>query len=177
VNTVNNGPDLIIDQDFYPQHSGLFAELMASVMWDESMKARKTACFGKPYDYSQMSYGATEMPTCLVDLVECLKLRLNILFNNCLLNLYETGQNTMGFHSDEIHNLIPGTGVAIISLGSERIITFRSRDQSRLVDFKLMPGSLLYMDGDVQRDWMHAIRKQATAGPRISLTWRAIRSE
>jgi alkylated DNA repair dioxygenase AlkB len=174
---VSNEPDIILDQEFYPKHAVLFAELMASVKWDESMKARKTASFGKPYDYSQMSYGATDMPTCLVDVVECLKLRLNILFNNCLLNLYETGQNTMGFHSDETRNLLPGTGVAITSLGSERTITFRSLDQSVFVDYRLMPGSILYMDGEVQDNWMHAIQKQDAAGPRISLTWRAIRSE
>ncbi|MCA8986229.1 MAG: alpha-ketoglutarate-dependent dioxygenase AlkB [Planctomycetaceae bacterium] len=177
MNAVNNRPDIILDHEFLPKHEELFAELMSSVNWDASMKARKTASFGKPYDYSQMSYAATEIPACLVNVVEYLKLRLNILFNNCLLNLYETGQNTMGFHSDDVHNLVPGTGVAIVSLGSERIITFRSMDQSQLVDFRLSPGSMLYMDSDVQKDWMHAIRKQGDAGPRISLTWRAICSE
>lgn len=174
---MNDGPGIILDQAFYPKHAMLFTELLVFVNWDESMKARKTASFGQPYDYSQMSYGATDIPACLVDLVECLKATLGILFNNCLLNLYETGQNTMGFHSDETHNLMPGTGVAIVSLGSERTITFRSMDQSRLVDFNLSPGSLLYMDSQVQADWMHAIKKQEIAGPRISLTWRAMRLE
>jgi len=175
VKTVNNRPDIILDQGFYPQHAILFTELMASVNWDERMKARKTASFGKPYDYSQMSYGETDIPTCLEELVECLQSKLNIMFNNCLLNLYETGQNTMGFHSDETHNLLPGSGVAIISLGSERAITFRSMDQSTVVDFRLTPGSMLYMGSDVQKEWMHAIKKQDEAGPRISITWRAIR--
>lgn len=77
---------------------------MVSVKWNESMKARKTASFGKPYDYSQMSYQTVEMPTSLVDVRESLTHRLNAPFNNCLLNQYETGRNTMGFHSDETRN-------------------------------------------------------------------------
>lgn len=172
---MDNQPNIILEQEFYPRHANLFAELMASVEWDERMKARKTASFGKPYDYSQMSYEPKEMLPGLVDVVECLKARLNVSFNNCLLNLYETGVNTMGFHSDETGNLLPETGVAIVSLGSERIITFRSMDQTTLVDYDLKPGSLLYMDNAVQDNWMHSIKKQKIAGPRISLTWRAIR--
>lgn len=172
---MNNRPDILLIQEFYPRNAELFSELMASVEWDDSMTARKTASFGKPYDYSQMSYQATEMPPCLEDVAEHLREQLGVQFNNCLLNLYETGLNTMGFHSDETENLLPGTGVAIVSLGSERTITFRSLDQTILVDYCLKPGSLLYMGLEVQDHWMHAIRKQEIAELRISLTWRAIR--
>lgn len=171
---VNDEPNIILDQQFYSGHAALFPELMASVKWDERMKARKTASFGKPYDYSQMSYEIVELLPCLADVRKCLTDRLNAPFNNCLLNLYETGENTMGFHSDETHNLLAGTGVAIVSLGSERTITFRSMDQTDLVDYRLKSGSLLYMDATVQQSWMHSIRKHDAAGPRISLTWRAI---
>ncbi|MCA9173304.1 MAG: hypothetical protein KDB14_02330 [Planctomycetales bacterium] len=46
---MKSGPNIGLDQEFYPQHAMLFAELMASVKWDESMKARKTASYGRPY--------------------------------------------------------------------------------------------------------------------------------
>lgn len=167
-------PNVILDQKFYPHHEALFAKLLAVVRWDESMKARKTASFGEPYDYSQMSYETSQMLPQLVDVADCLLARLNVSFNNCLLNLYETGQNTMGFHSDRTDNLLEGTGVAIVSLGSARAITFRSMDQTLYVDHALLPGSLLYMNAGVQNHWMHAIRKQEGVGPRISLTWRAV---
>lgn len=172
-----NQPNILLNHGFYPKHAELFAELMACVIWDESIKARKTASFGKPYDYSQMSYEPKEMPRCLSDVAVCLKDRLGVSFNNCLANLYESGQNTMGFHSDDTSILQPGSGVAIVSLGSDRTITFRSKDQGVLVDCGLIPGSLLYMDASVQENWMHSIRKQTIAEPRISLTWRAIRSD
>jgi len=171
---MSNEPDIILDSEFFPGHVSLFGELMQEVSWDESMRARKTASFGKPYDYSQMAYETTELLPCLVLAQELLVARLHVPFNNCLLNLYETGQNTMGFHSDETSNLLRGTGVAIISLGSERTITFRSVDQNATVEYSLKPGSLLYMGALVQDGWKHSIRKQDGAGPRISLTWRAV---
>lgn len=109
-------------------------------------------------------------------LLVMLEKRLNIQFNNCLLNFYETGDNTMGFHSDETTGLVSGTGVAIVSLGSIRDITYRSKSQPQIQrSFPLKPGSLLFMDDVVQENWMHAIKRQKDAGPRISLTWRAFR--
>lgn len=72
--------------------------------------------------------------------------------------------------------LISGTGVAIVSLGSARDITFRNiADKSIQNSFSLLSGSLLYVDDAVQALWIHAIRNQANAGPSISLTWRAFR--
>jgi alkylated DNA repair dioxygenase AlkB len=81
----------------------------------------------------------------------------------------------MGFHSDDTRGLVAGTGVAIVSLGSVRDITYRSKaDPSLSYSYPLQPGSLLYMDDAVQQNWVHAIKQQANAGPRISLTFRAI---
>ena len=80
----------------------------------------------------------------------------------------------MGFHSDQTDHLQPGTGVAIVSLGSTRGLTFRSKaDRGIRHTYPLAPGSLLYMDSEVQEHWMHAVKKDVEAGPRISLTWRA----
>jgi len=80
----------------------------------------------------------------------------------------------MGFHSDDTTGLLSGTGVAIVSLGSVRDITYRSKTDSTIQkSYSLLPGSLLYMDSEVQENWLHAIKKQKNAGPRISLTWRA----
>lgn len=171
---MSSGPNMILEAGFFAEHVSLFDQLMRVVTWDERMKARKTASFGRAYDYSQMTYEETELLPCLRSVQRRLKERLGIPFNNCLLNLYETDRNTMGFHSDEIENLMPGTGVAIVSLGSERSITFRSMDHQRLFDFSLSPGSMLYMGAEVQADWQHSIRRQSAATARISLTWRAV---
>jgi alkylated DNA repair dioxygenase AlkB len=169
-------PPIEIDDDFYSDHQPLFHELLTSIEWDDRMSARRTASFGRPYNYSQMEYPETPIPNALEALLLSLKEKLGIQFNNCLLNYYETGDNTMGFHSDDTTGLVSGTGVAIVSLGSVRDITYRSKIQPEIQkSFPLKPGSLLYMDDVVQEKWMHAIKKQKEAGPRISLTWRAFR--
>ena len=41
---------------FVPAPQALFAHLQHTVQWDERMIARKTASYGKAYNYSQMEY-------------------------------------------------------------------------------------------------------------------------
>lgn len=72
--------------------------------------------------------------------------------------------------------MLSGTGVAIVSLGAMRSLTFRRCDDHQIrCDFPLPAGSLLYMDAGVQDNWQHAVRKEKDVGPRMSLTWRAVR--
>ncbi|WP_431687688.1 alpha-ketoglutarate-dependent dioxygenase AlkB [Hahella sp. NBU794] len=79
------------------------------------------------------------------------------------------------YHSDSSEELAPGTGVAIISLGAERRISYRSKaDKAHVVTYMLEHGALLYMDKGVQDRWMHAIPKMPGVGERISLTFRLI---
>lgn len=171
-------PSLTIDSSFLPDHEAVFQQLLDTIDWDESMAARKTASFGQPYDYSQMNYAVTEMHPMLAPIADLLEERIGFRPNNCLLNYYEGGDNTMGYHSDETEILEPETGVAIVSVGSARDITFREKaNTDNKPTYTLGPGSLLYMEQQVQHDWMHAIKKQRGAGPRISMTWRAIKKQ
>ncbi|RYD48313.1 MAG: alpha-ketoglutarate-dependent dioxygenase AlkB, partial [Verrucomicrobiaceae bacterium] len=124
----------------------LFQSLLTDVTWDERMKARKTACYGQTYDDSGVDYQLVAMHPLLVPLCRAIESELRFTPTNCLLNYYETGRSTMGFHSDATHNLADGSGVAIISIGAERNLTFRSKtDLSLLLDFPLPHGSLFYM--------------------------------
>lgn len=168
-------PPVHFNPTFLPQPQKLFEHLRASVVWDERMKARKTASFGVSYDYSQMSYAAQPMRADLAEICAAIQAELGFMPNNCLLNGYEDGESSMGFHSDSSQELMPGTGVAIVSLGSPRAIAFRSKaDRTHQVDRLLPAGSLLYMSVEMQSLWLHAIPKAPGAGPRISLTFRAI---
>ena len=166
--------ELFIDDTFLIDQMALFETLRRTIAWEGSMAARRTASFGVPYNYAQMTYPATPMHSALIPVVDQLYKALNIRFNNCLLNFYETGRSKMGFHADDTRNLQPKTGVAIISLGYPRKITYRSKaDKTLQHSFVLPPGSLLYMTNELQEDWVHAIKRQKNVGPRISLTWRA----
>lgn len=157
--------------------SRLFDSLLAQVEWDERMRARKTACFGQTYDDSGVNYQVVPMHPLLIPLCDAIERQLGFRPTNCLLNYYDTGRSSMGFHSDATYNLAERTGVAIVSLGAERNLTFRSKaDQSLLMDFPLPHGSLFYMTQLTQDFWTHAVRKTETDDARISLTFRHIMS-
>lgn len=169
-------PEVLIIDGFFAQHAALFELLRSAIRWEESMAVRKTASFGVPYNYAQLSYPAVPMHTALLPVAAKLHEQLGIEFNNCLLNFYESGDNTMGFHADDTSGLQANSGVAIVSLGSARKITYRSKLTPTVRHaFNLAAGSLLYMNSAVQETWVHAIRKQRDVGARISLTWRAFR--
>lgn len=169
-------PDVRYEPAFLEDHAALFEALRDGVDWDRTMAARLTASFGRPYNYRQMVYPEAPMFPALVPVVERLEAVLGVRYDNCLLNYYLDGRSKMGFHRDETEGLRPGTGVAIVSLGAPRKITFRRQDDVEVRwAQELAPGSLLHMEHAVQDEWVHAIKRQRHAGPRISLTWRAFR--
>jgi len=168
-------PNLKIISEFLPQSHRLFHILKGGIEWDERMKARKTASFGVSYDYSGITYPQTDMHEELVPLCSKIEQEFGYYPNNCLLNFYKDGNSSLGYHSDSSEELEEGTGVAIISLGAERIINYKNKaDHQLIVPYKLKSGTLLFMDVKVQEEWLHSIPKEEGVGARISLTFRKI---
>lgn len=163
-------------ENFIDNPSILFEILKADVDWDERMKTRKTASFGKAYNYSQISYPFQEFPDELVSIIDSIENTLNFEPNNCLINYYLDGKSKMGFHSDQTDILYERTGVAIISVGETRTLRFRNIEDKKLIkDFQLPSGSLIYMTNEVQDKWQHSIPKADTENGRMSLTFRKIK--
>lgn len=168
-------PEIIIKENFVPKPQVLFEKLMGSVTWDERMRARKTSSFGVSYDYSGIVYAQTAMHPDLLPICEAINIELGFYPNNCLLNYYSDGSSSMGYHSDSSEELTSGTGVAIISLGAERSIFYKNKNDKTLIfQYPLKSGALLFMTNKVQDEWLHAIPKQLESGPRISITFRKI---
>lgn len=153
----------------------LFNRVSRETVWDTRLQARQTATFGVPYNYSGMTYREVPLPSYIAEVCAQLVSVVGFLPNNCLANYYPTGDSTMGFHSDSTDELMPGTGVAIVSLGTIRTLRFRRIGDSTVThDFPLTHGSLLYMTAPVQTQWKHGIPPEGTTGPRISLTFRCV---
>jgi alkylated DNA repair dioxygenase AlkB len=161
---------------FIEKPNELFDLILNNVKWDNSMKARKTASFGKSYNYSQIEYPEIEMLPELKIIINDLIPFIGFEANNCLINLYENGDSTMGWHSDDISILSDNTGIAIISLGETREIKFREIDnKDKKTSYFLENGSLFYMNQDIQNKYQHSIPKSNTLNARISLTFRKIK--
>jgi alkylated DNA repair dioxygenase AlkB len=153
----------------------LYTELRDRIEWDLRMSARHTACYGLSYNYSGVSYENKPMHPLLVPLCTKLEETLGFEPNSCLINYYLDGRSKMGFHSDEIDNLEAGTQIIIISLGTERKLSFRSKaDYEQRRQYLLPHGSLLYMSQRTQEFWSHAIKRANVLDGRISLTFRRI---
>lgn len=167
---------LIID-DLIAQPDSLFATLDATVQWDTRMASRKTASFGVAYNYSQIHYPFQPFITEIEQLSLLLEDRAGFLPNNCLINYYPDGTSKMGYHSDQTDILEPGTGIAIISIGTPRTLRFRNIAEPALtVDHELRPGGLFYMSQQVQHEWQHALLVSPTTMSRMSLTFRRMRT-
>jgi alkylated DNA repair dioxygenase AlkB len=153
----------------------LYSQLRDRLEWDERISARKTACFGLPYNYSGLIYETRPMHPLLLPLCSRLEETLGFEPTSCLINYYVDGRSKMGFHSDEIDNLEDGTKIIIISLGTERKLSFRSKaDYTERRSYQLPPGSLMYMSQRTQEFWSHAIKRANVTAGRISLTFRRI---
>jgi len=148
------------------------AGLDREVRWNRTMRARATASFGRPYNYSGQSYPAVAMPPTVRSICDEVASYAGHDFNNCLCNLYDTGLNTMGFHRDSYEELEPSSWIAIVSIGAPRPLVFRGRDRALRASYTLEHGSLLLMDRATQDAWEHAVPRDPRAGRRISLTFR-----
>ena len=125
------------------------------------------------YQYSGSTKKAMPWPISLLRL----KLQIEELtghsFNSCLANLYEHGQQAMGWHSDDEASLGHHAVIASLSLGATRKMGFKHKNKQDKIDILLQHGQLLVMRGETQHYWKHCIYKSnKIIQPRINLTFR-----
>jgi alkylated DNA repair dioxygenase AlkB len=88
-------------EPFIEDPTHLFALLESSVNWDERMTARKTASYGRAYNYSQIEYPFQPFLPELEQIIHSIGKKVGYVPNNCLINYYTDGKSKMGFHSDQ----------------------------------------------------------------------------
>lgn len=149
---------------------------LKNITWDESIKSRKTISFGKPYNYSGISYDETLLPKFLSEMIGVVKSKNKFIPNNCLINYYFDGKSKMGFHSDDISILDDNSGVGIFSFGSTRTIRFKNKnDNSKIIDIELTNNSYFYMGQETQKEWLHSILPDTNIdSERYSITLRKL---
>ncbi|HET7477377.1 MAG TPA: alpha-ketoglutarate-dependent dioxygenase AlkB [Dermatophilaceae bacterium] len=95
-------------------------------------------------------------------------------FRTAGLCLYRDGRDSVAWHGDRIgRGSTHDTMVAIVSVGSPRVLLLRPRGGGESLRFVVGHGDLLVMGGSCQRTWEHAVPKTAQpVGPRISIQFR-----
>lgn len=172
----------------------LIASLEETLQWAQGSlrlfgreidEPRLTAwCGDVPYTYSRRQLAAKPWPPNLQHLREQLHAVIDQLgitttfgFNHCLLNLYRSGDDSMGWHRDNEIELGDQPVIASVSLGDARRFRLRSRQSPKIhpMTFELGHGDLLLMYGRTQQYWEHALLKtRQTTSRRINLTFRSV---
>ena len=139
---------------------------------------RKVAWYGDhlyAYTYSKTTKLAIPWTKDLLIIKQSIEALTKETFNCCLLNLYHSGADSMGYHCDNEKELKENGTIASLSLGACRTFRFKHKTSKKSFALTLEDGSLLLMKGETQKYWLHSLPKSSTSNEsRINLTFRTI---
>ena len=177
------------------QANELYAEIYAKkdtlfkqdtyILFGNAKKApRLSAAFGSKgstYTYSGMTQPAiTDWPLKLLECKALVEQKLDCKLNYALVNIYETGKDYIGWHSDDEKDLESNTPICSISLGDERKFQLREKyskgeTPTKIYSKVLAHGSLCTMEKQTQQICKHKVPvKPKASSPRINITFRSI---
>jgi alkylated DNA repair dioxygenase AlkB len=185
-------PGITYQSQYLPKTraSRLLQQLWQEIPWQQKtitlfgrqvLQPRMTAWASDPgvnYTYSGLDLLPAAWHPELQVLRDDLSAGLGTRFNSVLANAYRTGQDSMGWHSDNEPELGREPVIASISLGQQRRFLIRRSGSGPSKRLELEHGSLLLMQGNSQHLWQHSVPKtKKPCGLRINLTFRVIRSQ
>lgn len=152
----------------------LFAELVGSWKWEQRSRRMYDRRVEEPRltAWWWAATGRPLKPPILGRMRAVLSTRYGVEFDSMGLNLYRDGKDSVAWHGDRIAKEIAEPVVAIVSVGHPRRFLLRHPPTGASRSFVLGRGDLLVTGGACQRQWQHSVPKVASAGPRISITFR-----
>jgi alkylated DNA repair dioxygenase AlkB len=160
----------------------VFASLVRTLPWQQ----RRVRMYDKVLDEPRLTWwwseasasasgeGLPETPAmATVDQARrALSAHYGVAFDSVGANFYRDGRDSVAWHRDRVDRTFPEHHVAIVSLGEPRPFLLRPYRGGRSRSYLLGPGDLLVMGGACQHRFEHTVPKVATAGPRLSVTFR-----
>lgn len=169
----------------FEQSRHYFEALLKSINWENDVvkifgkthiTKRKMAWYStenKPYTYSNNTKTANHFSKELLEIKTKIEELTHEKFNSCLLNLYHSGEEGMGWHADNEPEIEKFSAIVSISFGVQRAFAFKNKESKETIKLILENGSLLIMKGLTQEKWLHSLPKTAKANSaRINLTFR-----
>lgn len=156
------------------QTESWFEALRDQVAWESRQRPMYDRIVDVPRLVAAYRLDDPPLPAPLTEAARRLRDSLSAPFNAVGLNYYRDGNDSVAPHNDKLSSLVPGQPIALLSLGSPRRMTIRTKQSPhRTCHIDLEPGSLLVMSHASQRQYDHGIPKTREAvGPRISLAFR-----
>lgn len=150
----------------------------AILFGEKIITKRKVAWYGdRPFEYTYSKVTKQALPWTpeLLELKTLVEIASGETYNSCLLNLYHSGDEGMGWHSDGEPDLKRDGAIGSLSLGAERKFAFKHKRTQETVSLLLEHGSLLVMKGTTQAHWLHRLPPtKRVSTPRVNLTFRTI---
>ena len=165
------------------------AEVLARLIAQTAWRAETVVVYGKRHLQPRLSawhgdkayrYSGLQLaPVPMTPLLETIRLAVQDAtgrcYNSVLLNYYRDGRDSMGMHSDDEPELGPMPAIASVSFGATRTFILRHKASKETLKLPLTDGSLLFMAGATQANWVHGINKTSRpVGERLNLTFRNI---
>lgn len=177
----SNGPQqLLYYPDFFER--SYFEQLKNELPWQQNeirvfgkthQEPRLTCWFGPAYKYSSIQWPKTAFSELMSEIKIQLHHAVDFPFNAALANYYRSGDDSMGWHSDNEPEMDRSL-IASATFGGTRTFRFRNKNTGATISLELLDRSLLLMV-NMQDEWQHALpksKKQKT--PRINLTFRRL---
>jgi alkylated DNA repair dioxygenase AlkB len=154
----------------------LFGQLVGLAAWQERERPMYDKVLPEPRlsAWWTIATSPEAVRPLLKDAARALGGRYGEAFGTAGLNLYRSGRDSVAWHGDR-HARRPehlDAVIAVLSLGSTRRFLLRPTGGGPSVRFEPAGGDLLVMGGSCQRTWQHCVPKVASAGPRMSVTFR-----
>lgn len=181
--------DIRLYHEFFnvEESARLFARLESEIVWQQDqirmfgkqmLIPRLNAWYGdadKSYTYSGIHLKPHPWNEDLLWIKDRIEKETGLTFTSVLLNLYRSGNDSMGWHADDEPELGPNPNIASVSFGASRMFQMRHVSKKIRTKIPLDNGSLLLMQGSTQHYWQHQIPKTSKVlDSRINLTFRSI---
>lgn len=133
------------------------------------------------YNYSNQKMPSQPLTQSMVTLLAIVNNELGATYNGMLINEYSDGNDEIGRHSDDEHDLDPDVGVAALSVGVGRVFRVRYKQADKQLGigkrkyFDWVTGDyeLMVMGGKFQKEFTHEIPVQKKIKKkRVSITFR-----
>lgn len=184
---------ILFDKNFLTKEDAdeLFQHMQNDIVWSQS----QITMFGKQINIPRLQSWMSDpgvnaslyqkgkaLPWS--NIVKRIKVRIEKLtgkkFNYVLLNYYRDGNDSISWHSDGEAVDDDKNTVASISVGETRNFCIKPKNSSTIsliekskMKFSLSHGSLIVMQGDMQKGWVHSVPKQPSiTKERFNLTFR-----
>ena len=100
---------------------------------------------------------------------------LNTNYNTILMNVYKTGDDCIGFHSDNEKGWVRGSGFTTLAFGAVRDFQLRKHDTKLITTISHLEGYAIHMPFPLNNEFTHSVpKRKRSTGCRISLTFREI---